>query len=63
MYCIKNKDVITEKHGSSRFRAKGRKLNYGNYKLVNNATCESFMNIGKRDVPVGGYIIREKASN
>ena len=60
-YWIKNKHDIIQKYETGQLGAKRQKLSLGKHGSIDKAVCKWFMNARERNVPIGGYIIREKA--
>ena len=62
-YWIKNKHDIIQKYETGQLGAKRQKLSVGKHDSIHKAVYKWFMNARERNVPIGGYIIREKALN
>ena len=60
-YWIKNKHDIIQKYETGQLGAKRQKLSVGKHDSIDKAVYKWFMNARERNVPIGGYIIREKA--
>ena len=60
-YWIKNKHDIIQKYETGQLGAKKQKLSVGKHDSIDKAVYKWFMNARERNVPIGGYIIREKA--
>ena len=60
-YWIKNKHDITQKYETGQLGAKRQKLSVGKHGSIDKAVYKWFINARERNVPIGGYIIREKA--
>ena len=60
-YWVKNKHDIIQKYETGQLGAKRQKLSVGKHDSVDKAVYKWFMNARERNVPIGGYTIREKA--
>ena len=60
-YWIKNKHDILQKYETGHLGAKRQKLSVGKHDSIHKAVYKWFMNARERNVPIEGYIIREKA--
>ena len=60
-YWIKNNHDIIQKYKTGQLGAKRQKLSVGKHNSIDKAVYKWFMNARERNVPIGGYIIREKA--
>ena len=58
---IKNKHDIIQKYETGQLGAKRQKLSVVKHKSIDKAVYKWFMDARERNVPIGGYIIREKA--
>ena len=60
-YWITNKHDIIQKYETGQLGAKRQKLSVGKHDSIDRAVYKWFMNARERNVPIGGYIIRERA--